>query len=268
MPPPEPFYLNQVRPVEPPRARERPAPPALQLPRGRESSASHLNVALLAANCTNRLAEAGIYVEQTSDFDLAMRAIEMAEKPYLTDFLSPRKNDFFEDNCFWLVFNDADGEPGGVIGSRFDQTGHEPLSSYACRKLRNIFPDEDHVPIRPDRLPRVADEIMGGVVYTGDLFLGPALRTTNRANLRLIMLLQYCVIYLKWKDFDWLYAFLRDRDVRRGATWMYHFPRTYPMAHSWTSPPSDQSGDNWLAAMSRLEMVDLFAAYLAAPNRL
>ena len=218
--------------------------------------------------CTNKLAEAGIFVEQTSDFDLAMRAIESADKPYLTDFLSPRKNDFFEDNCFWLVLNDDSGKPGGVVGCRMDQTGREPLSSYASRKLRNIFPDEDHVPIRPDRLPRVADEIMGKVVYSGDLFLGSAFRTTNRTLLRTIVLLQYCVIFLKWNDFDWLYAFLRDRDVRRGATWMYHLPRTYPMAHSWTSPPSDHSGDNWLGAMTRLEMIELFSAYLAAPDRL
>jgi len=268
MPPPEPFYLNQVRPVETRRVEEAPSRPSDKPVADRSFHESHLSVALLAASCTNRLAEAKIFVEQSSDFDLAMRAIEMADKPYLTDFLSPRKNDFFEENSFWLIFNDEDGTPGGVIGSRMDQTGREPLSAYASRKLRNIFPDEDHVPIRPDRLPRVADEIMGKVVYTGDLFLGPALRTANRTNLRTIMLLQYCVIYLKWTDFDWLYAFLRDRDVRRGATWMYHFPRTYPMAHSWTSPPSDQSGDNWLAAMSRLEMVDLFAAYFAAPDRL
>ena len=268
MPPPEPLYLNQVRPVEEPRTREMSAPRPERPVQQREFTPSQLDVAMLAANCTNRLAEAGIHVEQTSDFDLAMRAIEASEKPYLTDFLSPRKNDFFEDNCFWLVFNDEDGVPSGVIGSRMDMTGREPLSGYAHRKLRNIFPDEDHVPIRPDRLPRVADEIMGKVIYTGDLYLGANLRTTSRSALRLIMLLQYCVIFLKWTDFDWLYAFLRDRDVRRGATWMYHFPRTYPMAHSWTSPPSDQTGDNWLAAMSRLEMVDLFAAYFTAPDRL
>ena len=76
------------------------------------------------------------------------------------------------------------------------------------------------------------------------------------------------LIFLKWRTLDWLYAFLRDRDVRRGAAWMYHFPRTYPMAHSWTSPPSDQSGNNWLAAMTRVELVDLFTAYFAAPDRL
>ena len=118
------------------------------------------------------------------------------------------------------------------------------------------------------RLPRIADEIKGHVVYTGDLYLGPGLRKTDRSNLRTIMLLQYCVIYLKWTDFDWLYAFLRDRDVRRGATWMYHFPRIYPMAHSWTSPPSDDSGNNWIAAMNRVEMIDLFSTYFGSTDRL
>ena len=81
-------------------------------------------------------------------------------------------------------------------------------------------------------------------------------------------MLQYCLIFLKWSKLDWLYAFLRDRDVRRGAGWTYHFPRMYPMAHSWTSPPSDDSGNNWIAAMTRLEMVDLFATYFGATDRL
>lgn len=266
--PPEPLYLDQMRKVDPQRVRE-PAQPRYEKPPARRDEApSQLKISLLASKCANRLAEHGIYVEQCSDFDEAMRVVEFVDKPYLTDFMSPRKNDFFESNCFWLIFNDEEGQPGGMIGCRYDDTGREPLSSYAQRKLRSLFPEEDHVAIRADRLPRVADEIMGRVVYGGDLFLGSSLRSINRNNLRLISLLQCCMIFLKWSDFDWAYSFLRDRDVRRGAAWLYHFPRTYPMAHSWTSPPSDQSGNNWLAVMDRVEMLDLFSAYFAAPDRL
>lgn len=266
--PPEPLYLDQMRKVDPKRVREPARQRYEKAPAGRDDSESQLKVSLLAAQCTNQLAEQGIFVEQSSDFEEAIRIVEFVDKPYLTDFMSPRKNDFFESNSFWLIFNDEEGQPGGMIGCRHDDTGREPLSRYAARKLRNIFPEEDHVAIRPDRLPRISDEIMGHVVYTGDLFLGNTFRSTNRNNLRLIMLLQYCLVFLKWSQFDWLYAFLRDRDVRRGAAWMYHFPRTYPMAHSWTSPPSDQSGNNWLAAMNRVEMLDLFSAYLGSPDRL
>jgi hypothetical protein len=86
--------------------------------------------------------------------------------------------------------------------------------------------------------------------------------------LRTLSLLQYCAIYLKWRDLDWIYAFLRDRDVSRGAPWLYHFPRVYPMAHSWTLRPSVQTGEHWLAAMDRLEFTDVLAAYLVAPHRL
>ena len=39
----------------------------------RGPAASELNVALLAAECAARLQKAGIRVEQSSDFDLAMR---------------------------------------------------------------------------------------------------------------------------------------------------------------------------------------------------
>jgi hypothetical protein len=248
-------------------ARPESAPEAL-VPGCRERTASELNVALLAADCVARLADAGIRVEQTSDFELAMETVAEMDKPYLTDFLSPRKNDFFESNCFWLILRDASGGASGMVGARMDDTGREPLSSYSARKLRNLFPEEAEVPIRPDRLPRIAQEISGRVVYTGDLFVGSGLRTTNRQTLRTLVLLLYCAISLKWQPFDWLYAFLRDRDVSRGAPWLYHFPRVYPLAHSWTLRPSVQTGEHWLAAMDRLEFVDMLSAYLAAPHRL
>lgn len=265
--PPEPLYLDQMRKVDQ-RDREQSRERYDKPPASRDDAPSQLKISLLAAKCANRLAENGILVEQSSDFNEAMRVVEFINKPYLTDYLSPRKNDFFESNSFWLIFNDEEGQPGGMIGCRYDDTGRESLSSYAARKLRNLFPEEEHVPIRADRLPRIADEIMGHVVYGGDLFMGDTLRGINRSNLRMISLLQSCLIYLKWPHLDWAYSFLRDNDVRRGAAWLYHFPRTYPMAHSWTSPPSDQSGNNWLAAMNRLEMLDLFAAYFASPDRL
>lgn len=237
-------------------------------PDSRPRPVSELNVALLAAECVARLADAEIRVEQTSDFDLAMRTVAEMKKPYLTDFMSPRRNDFFESNCFWLILRDHKDAASGMIGARMDETGSEPLSSYSHRKLRNLFPEEADVPIRPDRLPRIAHEIRGRVVYIGDLFFGHRVRTTNRQTLRTFLMLHYCTIHLKWRSLDWLYAFLRDRDVSRGAAWLYHFPRVYPLAHSWTVKPSIQAGEHWLAAMDGLEFVDMLATYLAAPHRL
>lgn len=239
----------------------RPAP-------ARNRDVCELSVAMLASDCVARLAEAGIHVEQTSDFELALELVQAMDKPYMTDFMSPRKNDFFEANCFWIVLRDDKGEASGMVGARMDDTGREPLSAYSVRKLRNIFPEEDSVPVQPDRLPRIADEIAGRVVYTGDLFVGNGLRTTNRRTLRTLVLLLYCSIRLKWRDFDWLYAFLRDRDVSRGAPWLYHFPRVYPLAHSWTLKPSVETGEHWLAAMDRLEFADVLGTYLVAPHRL
>ena len=236
--------------------------------RRRNRDVCELSVALLAADCVERLAEAGVHVEQTSDLELALDLVRQMDKPYLTDFMSPRKNDFFESNCLWLLLRDADGRASGMVSARMDDTGREPLSSYSVRKLRNIFPEEADVAVQPDRLPRIAGEIMGKVVYTGDRFVGHGLRSTNRQALRTLVLLLYCAIRLKWSDLDWVYAFLRDRDVSRGAPWLYHFPRVYPMAHSWTLRPSVQTREHWLAAMDRLEFTDVLGAYLVAPERL
>jgi hypothetical protein len=155
-----------------------------------------------------------------------------------------------------------------MVGARMDDTGREPLSSYSVRKLRNLFPEESEVDVRPDRLPRIAEQISGRVVYLGDLYVGRGVRSTSRQTLRTFSLLVHCAIYLKWREFDWLYAFLRDRDVARGAPWLYHFPRVYPLAHSWTLAPSVETGEHWLAAMDRLEFADVLRTYLVAPDRL
>ena len=229
---------------------------------------SELAIAMLVSDCVRRLAESDILVEQTTDFEYAMATIETLDKPCLTEYMSPMKNDFFESNCFWLILTDQEGQPGGMLGARCDDSGREPLSSYACRKLRNIFPEEHEIPVDPMRLPRIADEISGRIVYAGDLYLSRSFRTTNLQVLRTVVVLMYCLMFLKWKELDWIYAFKRDRDVARGAAWLYQFTRNYPMAHSWTKPPSDKSGENWLAAMTRAELVDLLSSYLAAPNRL
>ena len=254
---------ERVIPADPPAETPRPPQPGL-----RNRDVCELSVALLASDCLRRLAEAGIHVEQTSDFEMALDTVKEMDKPYLTDFMSPRKNDFFEANCFWLVLRDDSGGASGMVGARMDDTGREPLSSYSVRKLRNIFPEEGDVAVRPDRLPRIAGEIMGRVVYTGDLFVGHGLRSTNRQTLRTLVMLLYCAIHLKWRDLDWVYAFLRDRDVARGAPWLYHFPRVYPLAHSWTLRPSVETREHWLAAMDRLEFTDVLGTYLVAPDRL
>ena len=259
------LHLDQLRAAGPDKINARRRSPALIR---RPEDLPELSITMLAAECIRRLEAADIFVDQTSDFDRAMQTIEQLDKPYLTDYMSPLKNDFFESNCFWLILNDQDGQPGGMVGARFDDSGREPLSAYATRKLRSIFPDEMDVPVSHDRLPRIAEEISGRVVYTGDLYLSRTFRTTNRHTLRIIVLLLYTVMTLKWTDLDWVYAFMRDRDVRRGAAWLYHFPRSYPMAHSWTKPPSVESGENWLAVMSRLELMDLLSAYFTAPDRL
>ena len=248
-------------------ARPDPAPASLAFD-DRTRTVSELNIALLAAQCVDCLAAGGIRVEQTSDFEFAIETVAEMDKPYLTDVMSPRKNDFFEGNCFWLILRDAEGATSGMVGARMDETGREPLSSFSVRKLRNIFPDEADVSVRSDRLPRIAQQISGRVVYMGDLFVRHGLRSTNRQMLRTLSMLQYCAIYLKWRELDWVYAFLRDRDVSRGAPWLYHFPRVYPLAHSWTLRPSVQTGEHWLAAMDRLEFTDTLAAYLVAPHRL
>jgi len=125
--PPEPLYFDQSRRVDPQRTPEPPRPktdkPALR----RDNSESQLKISILAANCSARLADNGIHVDQTSDFEHALWTVEQMGKPYLTDFMSPLKNDFFEENCFWLVLNDENDQPIGLTGCRADQTGREPL---------------------------------------------------------------------------------------------------------------------------------------------
>ena len=188
------------------------------------------DAALLCAHLSDDLKQDGIYLEQCSDFEKIERFAADIKKPGILPILSPSDNDFFETNCFWLLASayekngdpEQTGRPVGMIGMRRDQSGRESLKSYSERKLRTLFPTEANVAIRPDRLPSFADDIRGDIVYMGDLYFSSERRSAlvKRENMRKFATIAYSLIYLKWTDLDWLYAFLRDRDVRRGATWM------------------------------------------------
>ena len=103
----------------------------------RPEDLSELSITTLAAECVRRLAAQDIFIDQTSDFDLAMQTIEQLDKPYLTDYMSPLKNDFFESNCFWLILNDQNGQPGGQfsrIGCHVMVAGGSVWSPRATRR--------------------------------------------------------------------------------------------------------------------------------------
>ncbi len=225
------------------------------------------DTALLCAHLSDDLKKDGIFLEQCSDFEKIERFAADIKKPGILPILSPTDNDFFETNCFWLLARarerDADpeqkGRPVGMIGMRRDQSGRESLKSYSERKLRALFPTEANVAIRPDRLPSFANDIKGDIVYMGDLYFSSERRSAlvKRENMRKFATIAYSLIYLKWSDLDWIYAFIRDEDASRSALWLYRARHSGSFAHSWSQGPSVDEFPHWLLASEKPDLEEL-----------
>lgn len=220
---------------------------------------SELQLSLLLTDAMADLHDQGIFIRQTSDFDDVFALAERIEKPYFTQFLSPKENDFFESNGMWLTFHDADQSPLGIVGARMDDTGAQSLAEFYRQRKRKRDPKRFDQHCLVALQPAFAERIRGKIVYEGDFFLTRRASKTGLRHLQKITFILHVICRLHWPDLDWFYAFLRDRDVARGAAAAYGFTQQHAMANSWTVDPAEASFEHTLVGMAR-EDFDAIAA--------
>ena len=83
--------------------------------------ATPLDTSVLVGRCAERFRELGLTVRQSSDFSRIDAIIDEIGKPYLTPQLSPNWHEFTEETAFWLIAEDLEGAPVGMMGVRLDE---------------------------------------------------------------------------------------------------------------------------------------------------
>ena len=107
-------------------------------------------------------------------------------------------------------------------------------------------------------------EIRGSVAYLGEFFIAETARG-SRQQLALFTHTLHAYAHLKWRP-DWLYAFVRMADNRRGYGVEYGFNRHVPAAQIWPTPPQGRQNSEYLTAISREEILHMADCYWRNPD--
>ncbi len=208
--------------------------------------------------CIDELAQAGCEVEMITDFARGERLTHGMGKNSQTAKLSAEHNDFTEETGFWLFLKEADAYVTAVA-TRYDNVGRENMGEYMIRTMRRHYPHDSGETLLDftDALP---PGFHGRMAYIGELFVHPEHRG-SRQKLRYFMLLLHCCIATKWKV-DWIYAMMRDRDVKRGFGTAYGFSTQLPGVARWADPPPPGRGSSeWLVAVSEPHLLHMMRHY-------
>lgn len=209
-------------------------------------------MAVALADCVAFLNKRGLSVEIVEDANAVHDLIRALGKEYLTPIGSPEFNDLTHGNSIWLVSKRQDG-PCMIGAARLDELGGEPLAAFWKRQFLRLYGEGGEVTVN------FSGDVhnKGRYAYFGDLYVAPGGRGDAR-NVRAFTAIGHLVVSMRW-DPDLTYAFVRDKDVMRGAAARYGFVDLYPNPVLWHNPPHPRSSAEWLATISREKVSDMIA---------
>ncbi|SLN62156.1 hypothetical protein PEL8287_03382 [Roseovarius litorisediminis] len=176
----------------------------------------------------------------------------------LTAKLSGHFNDFTEESGFWL-FMKEDGNYVAAVATRFDTIGRDSMPDYMIRTMRRHYPHGSGETLL-EFTRALPPGFHGRMAYIGELFVHPG-RRGSLQKLRYFMMLLHSCIASKWQV-DWVYAMMRDRDVKRGFATNYGFSMQLPGVAKWAKPmPAGRGDSEWLVALSSQHLEHMMHYY-------
>ncbi|MEM9968462.1 MAG: hypothetical protein AAF755_10205 [Pseudomonadota bacterium] len=203
------------------------------------------------APLVDALHNAGVGVKMVDDFDkvqsLEVKLSSKAPHP----MLSLARNDFVNDQAFWLFLFRED-QPIASLAAKFFDLSNETLESYLRRTSRNQY-DRSTDPIL--EVDPMVGLLRGRMVYVGNLNVVDTEQGNIKVLSRYARLMQLICI-AKWR-FDWMYGFVSEDHVKLNR--LYQFGMTVHDAISWERPSPDGRLDSHaLLASSRRQLTSLF----------
>lgn len=221
-----------------------------------------LDIMKLFSLCQSALEAKGITVEESSDFETCEARMLDIGKISITPMLSSEHHDLSTDNAAWLILR-KDGRDIGGVAARHDLLISETLSSYWARSYARLYRGQGALRATAGGV-RPCDEISGSVIYSGEFFIKKDMRGSRHLlALYTHLLFSYC--QLRWHP-DWVYAFIRADDARRGYASEYGFTRQYPGAHIWQTLPKGRAIGEYLVAIQSRELSDMASYFTLHPS--
>lgn len=217
-------------------------------------------IALRAMNeSLRKLAEVGVEVEVTSDADMIARSVHEVRKDYISPLLDPQKNDFTDQNYFWIIAK-KEGVPVAVGGGRLDcvadQLDQQLLSAFKRGYGENTLLSVSNSVIR---------ELKGRVCYLGDLYIpnGRGLMKSVRPHFLVI------ANYISSQHFhaDVTYSFMRQSDVFRGGADINGFTCRIQTPVVWGKLPSSRCNSELIVYRPKFEDCSYFRSFMPELER-
>jgi len=197
------------------------------------------------------LAAQGLTVEMTTDFLAAEALVLDMGKPGIKPILAAGMNDFTQENACWLLLKEGD-TCVAAIAARYDDVGREAIQSYMKRVLDRQYPAETGQSVA-SVTPSLPHDFYGRMVHVGELFVRPESRG-SRKRLRQFMWMFHATAAAKW-NIDWVWAFMKERDVLLGAASFYGFTTQVPDFVSWNGDvPAGRGATDWVILLDQQQL--------------
>jgi len=224
------------------------------------SLVANLSVMKLFSTCITNLEARGITIDASSDFAECEDRMRAIGKASFTPMISSEHNDLSMDHAVWLILQN-DGRDIGGVAARHDSLTRERLADFWQRSYHRLYKNAGRLEGSLN-----CDEIKGNVVYMGEFFIAKETRGSRHLlSLYTHLLFAYCA--LRWQP-DWLYAFIRGDDVRRGYASEYGFTRQYPGAHTWSQRPSGRAEGEYVVALPSEDLMRMAQFFSERPSGL
>jgi len=223
---------------------------------------SVLNAIKLGGRCTASLERRGLTVSDALNDQEAAQRIEAIRDYPVSLPLSPHHNDFTATESFWLFF-EYEGFDVGAVCAKCSNLGRGNIEEYWDHMFNRLFFPDNDGKVGVVDVSRVLP-MRGKLIYLGDLFLDEALRG-SRDQLLDIMHLLFTTAYCRWSDFDWIYSFLRDKDV--GKALFYGFTDILDTPLRWSHPREGRSNDEHIAALPADRLIYSMPGWIRGHDR-
>lgn len=196
-----------------------------------------------ACMCRSKLRAAGLTLSVVQGAAAVHRVVGEIEKPYLTPWLDPARNDFTPKNHFWLVASSARG-PEIVGGARLDDMG-DAADAAVLSMFQRGYGAGSVLSVSGD----VARMLRGRAVYFGDLHSRSS-RGMGRRNVRWFLgVANYLSLALFRHDV--VYSFIRQADILRGSADVNGFAARIANPVEWGEVPAHRDLSEVIALRRR-----------------
>jgi len=200
----------------------------------------------LLSSLTEFFAMKGINLEIGSDFSVYKNLLlEQPKRHYIGPKFTTSKNQLDEENAFWLIGRDPEGDIIHSQAVRTIELDGKCLADHMSEKVGEYSSfGHPEFNLQYSAGPYASD-ITGTVCYTGELWL--KMNKSNLGSSGLVALLSRMAMALsveKWSP-DVYFAFMDSKNVLRGLAARCGFMHMEPASIKWSVPETKSNHEAW-----------------------